>query len=681
MVRKAQLNPIVLAAWLLIVPGAAVASSIDAAAHLIAGLHAESRTPRPGGSVALALQIRPQAGWHLYWKNPGESGLAPQLHWTLPKGVSAGEPQYPIPSTMTVNGITSNVYEGAATLLVELSVAGSLPRGTRLPVRLNADVLTCTEGHCVPQSVLVDLRMIAGDGKPDPAEAERFAAARAALPRRLEPPLGYRLDGDLLELSIPGNVVPAAATVHVFFDQEHPEPAATQTVESTGGNRTIVMSWDGVRPGGRLSGVIRIDPPPGSGSLVRGYRFSAKAAVDVPPAPARHGTVLWLVLGGAILGGLLLNLMPCVLPILSIKAAALARAGGDGNAARVEAVCYTTGAVTTLVGLGAVVLAFRSAGSAIGWAFQLQDPRLVAVLLLLVTVIATNLAGLFELTSLAAGSPRGNGIAASFGAGALAAFVATPCTGPFMAGALGAALVLPAPQALAVFAGLGFGLALPFLGLGFFPFLRAWLPRPGPWMVTFRRLLSLPMFATALGLAWIVGREAGVGAMAFALGASMLTAAALWWYGLNQTSQRFPAIAMMVPALVALASVALGLPSDPGSAGASDTLHARPYSAPLLAELRAEHHPVFLYLTADWCMTCKVNEAVSLSAPSVSRAFSKAGVTVLEGDWTRGDPRITRFLAERDRAGVPLYVWYPARGAPKELPQLLTPAMLAGLTR
>ncbi len=673
------MSRVLVAAVLLAMSFDASASSSASAAHLSIALHSETKKPRPGGAVSLGIEIRPQPGWHIYWKNPGESGLPPTLHWTLPTGVTAGAPRYPVPSAMTLNGIAANVYREATTLLVDLSVAATVPRGTRLPVGLDAEVLTCTEGHCVPQSVAVNLTMTAGDGQPDPAEAGRFRAARAALPRPIGTALAYRLEKGMLHLQLPDGLLSDTSSAHVFFDDDHHTAGAPQRLDETGGRHTIVMPWRDPPPTGSLRGVIRVDPPAGDEAAAKGYRFSAKPEAVPAPAPTALQGGFWLTLGAAVLGGLLLNLMPCVFPILSIKAVALARAGGSASAARIESVCYTAGTVLTLAALGAAVLVLRHAGSTAGWAFQLQDARVVAGLLVLVTAIAGNLAGLFELPSLSFGAGQSDGMAASFGAGALAAFVATPCTGPFMAGALGAALVLPSPQALGVFAGLGFGLALPFLALGFVPPLRRWLPRPGPWMATLRRTLSLPMFATALGLAWIVGREAGVAAMTYALGAALLTGIALWWYGLRQASGRSAAIAM-VPVLAAVASVAVGLPGR-SSTAAPGALSTRPYSASLLAELRAEHHPVFLYLTADWCMTCKVNEATSLSAPSVARAFSRADVTVLEGDWTRGDPRITKFLTEHGRAGVPLYVWYPADGAPRDLPQILTPSMLIALTR
>jgi thiol:disulfide interchange protein len=369
--------------------------------------------------------------------------------------------------------------------------------------------------------------------------------------------------------------------------------------------------------------------------------------------------------------------MPCVFPILSLKALSLARAGETAAAARREALAYAGGVIATCLALGGLLLALRAGGAAIGWAFQLQDPRVILLLLLLITAIALGLAGLFQLPVVAAGDrlTRSEGLRGAFFTGALAAFVATPCTGPFMGAALGAALVLPTLGALAIFAGLGLGLALPFLLLGFVPALRRLLPRPGRWMETFQRILSLPMFLTALGLAWILGRQTGVDGMALGLGAALLLGIALWWLG---RGGRWRALIVLA---VAVAAPPFQLPAEPAAQAsqAEGPLAAEPFSEARLAELRAARTPVFVYFTADWCLTCKVNERGAMAAAEVADSFRARGIKVLAGDWTRGDPAIGRFLESHGRSGVPLYLYYaPGRDA-DVLPQLLTAATLTGL--
>jgi thiol:disulfide interchange protein len=385
---------------------------------------------------------------------------------------------------------------------------------------------------------------------------------------------------------------------------------------------------------------------------------------------------------GALLGGLLLNIMPCVFPILSLKALSLAKAGGDEGGAKREAIAYTAGAVLICLGLGAALLGLRAAGVAAGWAFQLQDPRVILALLLLITSVALNLAGLFELPVLAGGGRLAGrrGLGGAFWTGALAAFVATPCTGPFMGAALGAALVLSTPVALAIFAGLGLGLALPFLLLGFVPALRRLLPKPGSWMERFRRLMSVPMFLTALALAWILGRQAGVDGMALGLATAMVLGLALWWVGRRQGCRGSwvplaPAAFAAVAAMVLVPTVA----AEPATATSRNELDAEPFTEARLAALRQEGRRVFVYFTADWCVTCKVNEKGALERAQVAEAFADGQVAVLVGDWTRGDAEIGRFLERHGRSGVPLYLYFEPDKPVEILPQVLTPSRLVSM--
>jgi len=394
-------------------------------------------------------------------------------------------------------------------------------------------------------------------------------------------------------------------------------------------------------------------------------------AVTSAAAPA-----ILTALVGALIGGLLLNIMPCVFPILSLKALSLVRAGGSEREAKREALAYGGGVILTCLALGGLLLALRAGGAAVGWAFQLQDPRFVLILFLLVTVSALNLAGLFRLPGLSV-ERSGGGVPGAFAAGALAAFVATPCTGPFMAAALGATLVLPPSGALLVFGGLGLGLALPFLVLGFVPALRRRLPKPGPWMVRLQRILSIPMFLTAIALGWVLSRQTGFD-LALVLVAALVLAAALAWLGrTGAPAQRWAAAA--VAALAVAAPLALLQSGADAARPATTSLGAEPFAEARLAQLRAERAPVFLYFTADWCITCKVNENGALASVRVAQAFAQRGVRVMQGDWTLGDPAIGRFLERHGRSGIPLYIYYAPGQEPRLLPQILTASMLAEL--
>ena len=337
--------------------------------------------------------------------------------------------------------------------------------------------------------------------------------------------------------------------------------------------------------------------------------------------------------------------------------------------------------------LGAILLGLRASGAAVGWAFQLQDPRIIFVLLALVTAIAFNLAGMFELPNISMGSKltEKEGPAGTFWTGALAAFVATPCTGPFMAAALGATIVLPPIAALIIFAGLGVGLALPFLLIAFVPAIRNRLPKPGAWLDSFRKIMAVPMFLTAIGLVWLLGRQIGTDALSLSLIFMLGIALLLWWYGAGQLNGASRGLATTGAIVAAILGGIFMLPNDEQmavqqqAAAASETLPSEPFSETRLAELRAANQPVFAYFTADWCITCKANEAAAVQRQETADAFEAANIAVLMGDWTRPDPEISKFLEKHGRAGVPLYLFYAPGQEPVILPQILTVGTLTDL--
>ena len=653
---------------------------------ILAGLVAETPVVVPGRTVTLALTMRPAKGWHGYWKNPGDSGIETQIAWQLPAGLTAGPIQYPVPERLIIAGLMNYVYEGDYAQLIDVEVPAGLAPGTRLPIRAKVDYLACTDEICVPETANVAVDLEAGPAPGAQANRAMFDRFRQALPRPLGSQARFERSASRFRLAIP---LPAGVELQEPYFYPLTDGAlsyaAAQTFSRSGD--TLIVETDAPSNGGSLAsveGVLKLGDGNGlSLTAVPGAVPAAGTALEAEGGRKALGaSAILAALLGAIVGGLLLNIMPCVFPILSLKALSLAKAGGDEGAAKREALAYTAGAVLICLALGGALLALRAGGSAAGWAFQLQDPRVILSLLLLITAVALNLAGLFELPALAAGdrlAGRG-GVGGAFWTGALAAFVATPCTGPFMGAALGAALVLPAPVALAVFAGLGLGLALPFLLLGFVPALRRRLPKPGAWMDRFRRLMSVPMFLTALALAWILGRQSGVDGMALGLAAATLLGLALWWVGRRQGHSR--AWLPLVPAALAAIAALLLLPAaaaGPATASAQGVLKSEPFTEARLAALRQEGRPVFVYFTADWCVTCKVNEKGALERAQVAEAFAKGQVAVLVGDWTRGDAAIGRFLEKHGRSGVPLYLYYEP-GKPVEiLPQVLTPSRLVSM--
>ena len=383
---------------------------------------------------------------------------------------------------------------------------------------------------------------------------------------------------------------------------------------------------------------------------------------------------LYWLLFAALAGGVLLNIMPCVFPILGLKALALAKAGGDERVARTDALAYTVGVVISCVALGGLMLALRAGGQEVGWAFQLQSPGFVLFLLLLMVGVTANLAGLFDLRSFSGGSAltAQSGPIGSFWTGVLAAAVATPCTGPFMAAALGAALLLPTAQALILFAALGLGIALPFLLIAFIPALRRRLPKPGPWLNTFRSAMAVPMGLTALALLWLLWRLVGHAGLFIGGGTAIaLLALILTLRRWNRGGVAFAVIAIGLALGLASAYLLPATNSEVRSS-VSALLPSQPFDEKLLAKLRAEGKRVFVYFTADWCVTCKVNEVAVLETTSTAKLFADNNVVVLRGDFTRHDPAIARYLTQQQAVGVPLYMFYPQGSDGKKLPQLLT---------
>lgn len=654
-------------------------ASARAAQHIRPQLIAETATPAPGQIVALALVMTPDPGWHGYWRNPGDAGVPPAVKWRLPEGVSVGAFRYPVPTTLLIAGLMNYVYESEYALIAPLTVPKGAAPGTRLRIEGDATWLACTDEVCVPEQGRIATELTVGDGRIDPATRAQFDGWRAKLPRPLGGQARFEVAQGRMRIAVPLPADVSVADPYFFPATENAiDYAAPQSVTRNGDALIVETAARGAPKA--LAGVLRLDGATGLElEAVRGPVPGAGEPVGTRAARWDLAAVL-TALAGAVLGGLLLNVMPCVFPILSLKALGLALATIDEREAKREALAYAAGVIVTCLALGGALLALRAGGAAVGWAFQLQDPRIIGLLLLLVTAIALNLAGLFELKTIGAGealAARG-GASGAFWTGALAAFVATPCTGPFMAAALGAALVLPAAAAMAVFGGLGLGLALPFLAIGFLPWLRRRLPKPGPWMETLRRILSVPMFLTALGLAWILGRQAGVAGMTLGLGAALLLGLTLWWAGVRQAHGRrsLPAL----PAAAIAAGLVLTLAPVASRAEAGGLLKAQPFSEAALKAARDSGRPVFVYFTADWCLTCKVNEKGAIERAEVADAFAKHKVAVLVGDWTNGDPKIGRFLEAHGRSGVPLYLFYrPGAAQPEELPQVLTPSLLVRL--
>ncbi len=639
-------------------------------------------SPTPGKEWLLALRFTPSSEeWHGYWSNPGDAGQGMDLQLDLPDGWNVGKPLYPVPQTLLIGGLMNHIFEGEYVVLVPVTPGADAAVANLAPVTGFVEYLACTDRICVPQDAVLEARR-GGD----------FADWRGRIAPLLDSEAGFEISGERLRIGIPLPAEMELGELHLFVENTslgnglHLEYAAIQTWIRDGNLLVAEMPLartkgvGGDRPD-RIEGILAL----GGGE---GVRFVATPA-DVPleglkPFRGPQETPAFgLLLVAALIGGLLLNIMPCVFPILSLKALALAQAGGDEGAARRDALAYTAGVVLACAGLGALILLLRSAGQQVGWAFQLQEPVIVASLFALAALITANFVGLFAIPGLAisGGKPSSGG---SFATGLLAAFVATPCTGPFMALALGAALVLRPIEGCAIFTALGIGLALPFLLVGFVPAFRKRLPKPGAWMERFRRWMALPMGLTVLALAWLLWR---IGGGVFLLSATGVAAGLIYFAGMISPEGHAPGRARTLPALIGLAMAtvsAIGMVrtyDPPVADSAQSILEPQEFSPANLAAARASGQPVFVWFTADWCITCKVNEGIGIEREETRATFEEAGVVAMRGDWTRRDDDIAAFLTRQGAAGVPLYLWYPAGGDARQLPQVLTPDLLPDLAR
>ncbi len=637
------------------------------ARHMTGALIAETPHPRAGQEITVALVMTPERGWHGYWQNPGEAGFPPRFDWTLPRDTMVSAPDFPVPRLLTVAGLANYVFEGEHALLFRVKLPRGLKAGQAIPLKLAANYLVCSDSVCVPEVANLALTLTAGDGV---ARDPHFDAWRALLPAPLAATAHFSYEPPLIRFAIPYPAGAALENPRIFpVGRKAIVDASPQAFARSGNTLIVTITAAPNFSQASIAAVLAI----GNG---RGLAFTAVPG-PVPAAPSESAKIrldartIAVAIAGALLGGLILNVMPCVFPILSLKALSLAHAGTDERAARREALAYAAGAILTLTALGAIVLALK-----VGWAFQLQDPRVVLTLFALMVALTLNLLGVFELPVLG-GSARSSG---GFVTGALAAFVATPCTGPFMGAALGAAIALPPAAALAVFAGLGLGLALPFLAIGFVPALRRRLPKPGRWMATLRRILALPMALTVLWLGWVLWKQTGDRGALIALAVVVVIIAAMIAAGSRQRAGKAGlafAGSIVLVAIFAAASQLHGKPKDATATAAEAPATGEAFSEARLNQLIAAQKPVFVYFTADWCLTCKVNERAAIDREETQAAFRKAGVTTLVGDWTDGDTKIGTFLRAHGRAGVPLYLYYaPGEANARELPQILTPAIL-----
>jgi thiol:disulfide interchange protein len=729
------------AGWVALALAFAPAAPAEARAvkteHVTAELVTERAGVEPGGTLAIGLRLQHIPKWHTYWRNPGDSGLPTRLSWTLPDGVTVSPIDWPAPQRLPIGPLVNYGYEGDLLLPMTLTVPADARPGDELRLRAQANWLVCYD-VCIPEEAALELSVpvLAGVTPAPTAHAPQFARTRAELPQPIQ---GWKAEAQLagrellIQITRPGasaGAAPAPVAVEFYpYVEQQWQPARHEVWSTPQGYAVKLALADNVAAPASVEGIVVARAAPGTGEATPwghdriaaelGAPVRTVAALALPEgaqpmaawagssksaavaagggsqAPQNFGglgNLASLGLVGAIalafVGGMLLNLMPCVFPVLSIKLLSLTKQGP--GALHTHAIAYTVGVVGSFLALAAVLLALRAAGDGIGWGFQLQQPGVVFVLALLFFAIGLNLMGAFELRQIVpqalAGWRDERPAVDAFASGVLAVVAASPCTAPFMGAALGYAVTQSPAVALAVFAALGLGMALPYALLVWMPGWRQRLPRPGPWMITLKQALAFPMFATVVWLLWVLGQQAGIDGAAQAMLGLLALGLAVWLGGLPS---RHPAVwrgvalvglvvllAWSWPQTAPVAAATAAPASAAGSAGAAKSMAWQPYDEDAIARHVAEGRPVFVDFTAAWCVSCQVNKRLVLDTAEVQSAFAAANVVLMRADWTNRDERITAALARLGRNGVPVYLLVRPGEAPLLLPEILTTGLV-----
>ena len=668
--------------------GATVVSTAQVRAELLA--HAPQGVSS-GAEVWVGLQLTHQPEWHTYWKNAGDSGLPTAFEWTLPQGVTAADIGWPTPRKIAIGSLTNYGYEGKVLLPVSIQIGhGFKPNllSSDLEIKLKAFWLVCRK-ECIPQEGEFLLRIPLQSSTA--MNANEFAMAFAAQPKNLSESPALEIVGQSLRLSVQGLpeavhgsklelfpetpeiISPSAPWTQVWKDNTWTAtvPLAPQRSEAPS-----VIPWVLVGQKGSYRTQAAVI---GKWPVALDHQAQAASSSNSSPSSSNPTDISFMAaIIGALFGGLILNLMPCVFPVLAIKVVGVTQQhANDHRAHRVSGIAYTTGVVLSFLALGALLMSLRAAGEQLGWGFQLQSPGVIAGLAVLFTVVGLNLAGVFEFgqmlpnqwATLESKNPATN----AFLSGILAVAVASPCTAPFMGASLGFAVAMPPAQAMLVFAALGLGMAFPYLVASLVPAVVRWLPRPGPWMDMFRRFMAFPMFATVIWLVWILGQQTGIDGAAALLAILLVGAATLW-------SANLPHRTALIACSICLTLLATALWLIGPLVLAPSTDHSTPknhgewqtWEPNKVKQLTSANQAVFVDFTAAWCVTCQYNKKTTLSNPEVLSDLRVKNVALLRADWTRRDPAISAALSMLGRSGVPVYVFYQLDKPPIILSEILS---------
>ncbi|MGK0338575.1 MAG: thiol:disulfide interchange protein DsbD [Candidatus Azotimanducaceae bacterium] len=637
----------------------------------------------PGSTFTLLLEHQIRPDWHTYWINPGDSGAATRLTWRGPEGFMFGDIAWPYPERIPYGPLMNYGYHDRVVYPIQVTAPANLS-GDSVTFDVRGEWLVCAD-VCIPERGELKLTVAVGPELIiDPQMAEAEIAARQRVPQLVSIPTSVEAGSDTVTLSIamPGLDPDRVQSVvyYPFVEALIDNPAEQLlTISATGIELILTPGYD-YSESASFDGIVVIEEEAGE-TRTTAFEIRPLNGSGVPANSGSSGLTLTTALMFAFIGGLILNLMPCVFPVLSIKILSLM---GETTHLTRHGWMYAFGVVLSFVAIAGLLIALRAGGAEIGWGFQLQSPWVVGLLVYLFLLVGLNLSGYFEigtsLMSFGGSSLTQNGYSGSFFTGVLATLVAAPCTAPFMASAIGFALTQSNVAALLIFASLGFGMAVPYLALCYSPALLKKLPKPGAWMERFKEILAFPLYASAVWLLWVLSLQAGAsGVLTIGAGAVTLTFA-IWLLkhlprgAIAKMSMQALAVVMILAVIYSPAQLQTlaASPVAEGQAAADAGQNYETYSAEKLKQYRSEG-AVFVNFTAAWCVTCKVNEAVALSTPAVIEAFAQNDIRYLKGDWTNEDPEISRKLAEHGRSGVPLYLFYPAGSdSATVLPQLLT---------
>lgn len=650
--------------------------------NVTAQLEADITTIAPGDTFNIVLKKQIREHWHTYWLNPGDAGMPTQIDWTLPEGVEAGEIQWPVPKTIKLGPLINYGYEGEVAYVIPMRTSADLAPGQTLTINAIATWLVC-EDICIPEQAAFSITI--QTGAQTIANAPWRAAAQTALNAVAKPITGIQtgavLNGETLRYSFAGAALKNVRQAYFFPVDTGAVYHAEPQLLSKGVNGFTLWTKPGFRAreglSGPIEGILTFDEQAVTLSVQPGAAPAGSGA-DTPPGTAdktqtQNMGALLQALVFAFIGGVILNLMPCVFPVLSMKAMGfVTRAHEDASEIRRHGLLFLIGVMLSFLALGGLLVVLKATGQQIGWGFQLQYAPVVAGLALLFFVLGLMLLGYlhFGQSLMGVGSELAGagGNAGAFFTGVLAVLVASPCTAPAMGWALGFTLTQGAGITLLVFAALGLGFAAPFFALSYWPGLLRFLPKPGDWMVRFGQLMAFPMFAAAVWLVWVLQEQAGAIGVASVLATMVLIAFAVW----AAKGKRVGNISAIIALFAGVWVLTTGLNDKSARA-----LEAQEWAPGAAQTLQAQGKTVFVDFTADWCITCQVNKRVALSSKKVQSAFAEANAVYLVGDWTNRNDEIAKELSAHGRAGVPLYlVYHPGKDAPMVLPQLLTEGMV-----